>query len=405
MYVRSRKTAQKFSEFLNEKQISSHYYHGGLGQGERNDRFLDWMQGKTQVMVATSAFGMGIDKPDVQSVIHVELPESLESYFQEAGRAGRDGNPANSIILYNPADKDRLQNQFIRVLSSVDYVRTVYKKLNSYFQISYGEGELEVFRFNFMEFCKTYGFNTMITYNALQILDRNSILTLAQEFYRKATLQFKVSAINLTYNLIKNPGIDAIVKSILRTYGGIFDQAMTIDHAAIAQKSKTKVHEVHEALLLLANNGLALYEHKNYDTMLTFLVPREDDHVINRIARDIKAQNKRKVEQVEALLNFIKNDKVCRSIQLLTYFDEKESAPCGICDVCIKRKRTLKKPENQKTIEAHILTLLREKPHASRDLITKLGDLNDKQLIAALKALLERRLIQLTATNKYKISE
>lgn len=268
--MRSRKTAHKYAQYLNANSIKAHFYHGGLENKERDTRFQDWMDNKVQVMVATSAFGMGIDKADVQTVVHVELPESLESYFQEAGRAGRDGNPAGSVILYAPGDAVRLRNQFIKVLPSIDMVRLVYKKLNSYFQISYGEGEQDTFRFNFMHFCKTYDLNTLTTYNALQVLDRNSVLLLAQEFSRKASLQIKVSTVSLTFNLIKNPGIDLIIKTILRTYGGIFDQPLNIDHAAIAKKSNSSVNAVHEALLQLEKDDLVTYAHESFDTTITF---------------------------------------------------------------------------------------------------------------------------------------
>ena len=402
IYVRSRKTAQTYADFLQSRGITAHHYHGGLGNDKRNANFLDWASNKVQVMVATNAFGMGIDKPDVQTVIHVELPESIESYFQEAGRAGRDGNAAYSFVLYSPADKERLYNQFIRILPSVDYVRQVYKKLNSYFQISYGEGEQEVFRFNFMDFCSTYKLNTLITYNALQLLDRNSVITLAQEFFRKATLQFKISNVALSFYLIKNPGIDEVVKNILRTYGGIFDQKLAVDHTVIAQKSNVGVSRVHDILLQLEKDDIAIYEHINYDTSITFLVPREDERVINPIAADIKAQNSRKEEQANALLNYIDEKSICRSIQLLAYFGENKSELCGICDVCMRAKRKTASREKNGEIEAKILLLLAENALSSRALAQKINTTEEYKLLEILKTLLQKRLIYITADNQYK---
>tara|TARA_R110002020_G_scaffold449479_2_gene662743 strand:- start:3531 stop:5435 length:1905 start_codon:yes stop_codon:yes gene_type:complete len=402
IYVRSRKTAQTFADFLQSRGITAHHYHGGLGNDKRNANFLDWASNKVQVMVATNAFGMGIDKPDVQTVIHVELPESIESYFQEAGRAGRDGNAAYSFVLYSPADKERLYNQFIRILPSVDYVRQVYKKLNSYFQISYGEGEQEVFRFNFMDFCSTYKLNTLITYNALQLLDRNSVITLAQEFFRKATLQLKISNIALSFYLIKNPGIDEVVKNILRTYGGIFDQKLAVDHTVIAQKSNVGVSRVHDILLQLDKDDIAIYEHINYDTSITFLVPREDERVINPIAADIRAQNSRKEEQANALLTYIDEKSICRSIQLLAYFGENKSEPCGICDVCMRAKRKTASREKNGEIEAKILLLLAENALSSRALAQKINTTEENKLLEVLKTLLQKRLIYITADNQYK---
>ena len=399
VYVRSRKTAHNYAKYLNAQGIKSHFYHGGLENKERDARFQDWMDNKVQVMVATSAFGMGIDKADVQTVVHVELPESLESYFQEAGRAGRDGNVSASVVLYAPGDIVRLKNQFINVLPGLDLVRLVYKKLNSYFQIPYGEGEQNVFRFNFMHFCKTYALQTLTTYNALQVLDRNSVLLLAQEFSRKATLQIKVSPVTLTYNLIKNPGIDLIIKSVLRTYGGIFDQPLDIDHTAIAKKSNTSVSAVHMALLQLEKDDLVLYAHESFDTAITFLVPREDDHVINTIARDVKAQNQRKTEQVQAIVRYIDNDSVCRSVQLLAYFGEKLAEPCGKCDVCLKKSP--KRTENPSAIAEKITVLLQEKPMSSRSICEQLTEFTEAEILLQLKNLLEEKQVQLTENNTY----
>ncbi|MFI8380181.1 ATP-dependent DNA helicase RecQ [Leeuwenhoekiella sp. NPDC079379] len=402
VYVRSRKTAQNYASFLQANRIPSHFYHGGLGNGERQQRFEDWSKNKTQVMVATSAFGMGIDKADVATVVHVELPESLESYFQEAGRAGRNGSTSQSIILYNPSDENRLANQFLNVLPSVEYVKKVYKKLNSYFQVSYGEGEQETFRFDFMKFCSTYNFKTLITYNALQLLDRNSVLVLSQEFYRKSTLQFTISPINLTYYLIKNPGIDGVVKSILRTYGGIYDQPLAIDHTIIAKKAAVPLPQIHKILLQLQIDDVALYDHTNYDSAVTFLVQREDELTVNKIAKHITAQNTRKVNQVKSIIRYLNTSDVCRSIQLLAYFEEKQLTPCGVCDVCIKSRRKAKLVTT-KMIESKIVALLQVKNYSSTSLVETLHTLEEAEIIKALKNLLATEKVQITPSNSYKL--
>ena len=402
IYVRSRKTAQKYSAYLNSKNIGAHFYHGGLGNEERGLRFAQWMNNEVQVMVATNAFGMGIDKPDVQTVVHVELPESLEAYFQEAGRAGRDGGTAKSIILYSPSDIARVKDQFINVLPDVEAVRHIYKKLNSYFRVPYGEGDQEVFRFNFMDFCRTYDLNTLIAYNTLQILDRNSILMLAQEFFRKASLQISVSPVTLTYHLIKNPGMDLVVKTILRTYGGIFDQMMAIDHAAIAKKSGKSVAEVHRALLTLAKDNLAQYDHKSFDTAITFLVRREDDLVINSIAKEIKLQNARKIGQIDAILTYVNNNKICRSRQLLAYFGEAKTEDCGLCDVCLRSRRKDGKPI--KEIAPNIFTIVSASPKTSREICEALHAYSETEILKTLKALLEQGRLSLNANNTYTLS-
>ena len=401
VYVRSRKTAQNYASFLNANGITAHFYHGGLGNGERQQRFEEWSKNHTQVMVATSAFGMGIDKADVKTVVHVELPESLESYFQEAGRAGRNEESAQSIILYNPSDEDRLTNQFLNVLPSVDYVKKVYKKLNSYFQISYGEGEQETFRFDFMSFCNTYSLKSLITYNALQLLDRNSVLILSQEFFRKATLQFKVSPINLTYYLIKNPGIDSIVKSILRTYGGIYDQPLTIDHNLISKKASVPLAQIHPVLIQLNTDNIAVYDHTNYDSAVTFLVQREDDLTINKIAKHITSQNTRKVNQVKSILKYLKTNNVCRSTQLLNYFEEFQTTPCGICDVCLKNSRKLQNFDS-KTVQQKLLVLLSTKNYSSKSLVSMV-EIEESEVLKALKQLLASEKIVITPSNLYKL--
>ena len=252
-----------------------------------------------------------------------------------------------------------------------------------------------------MNFCKTYGFNTLLTYNALQLLDRNSVIILSQEFFRKATLQITVSPVNLTFYLIKNPGIDDIVKSILRTYGGIYDQPLVIDHTVIAKKSGAPLAKIHQVLLQLQQDDLAVYDHTHFDTAVTFLVQREDDLTVNRIAKPINTQNTRKVNQVKSILGYLENNSVCRSTQLLAYFEEELHAKCGMCDVCLTEKRKKTKPDDQ-AVQNKILALLASKPYSSKSLNNVLSSVEEPELLAALKVLLESNKITLTPTNLYK---
>lgn len=401
VYLRSRKATIETAQFLEHKSISCTFYHGGLSNSEKNEALNAWLNNQKKVMVATSAFGMGIDKPDVKTVIHLNLPESIESYFQEAGRAGRNNEKAFAVLLHNNNDVPHVKHQFLSSLPSIDFIKIVYRKLSSYFQVSYGEGENTTFEFNLTHFCTTYTFNITLTYNALKALDRNSIITLSKEFNNHTDIQFIVTSNQVFNYLEKHPDYNIPVKIILRTYGGVFDQKTKINPHIIANKIAVKEEDIIKVLEQLEKDNIILFNYSKTDAKITFLIPREDDKTINRIAKTITEQTKLKKQQVEAIINYISNNNRCKNVQLLTYFGEKEIEDCGICSVCLgmnKKKNT----ENIILIKKSIVQQLHHTEASSRLLAEQLP-FSEQSVLHALKLLLEEEIITITNSNTYKV--
>ncbi|TYB74361.1 RecQ family ATP-dependent DNA helicase [Bizionia myxarmorum] len=403
IYVRNRLATIEISQFLETKGFSATYFHGGLSNAEKDTKLQDWLQEKKLIMVATNAFGMGIDKPNVKTVIHLNLPESLESYFQEAGRGGRNGEKAFAVILKNNTDKSKLEEQFLNVLPSVDFMKQVYRKLCNYFQISYGEGVGLVEDFNFNHFCKTYNFNPLIAYNALQTLDRTSIIALSTQFNKQTSVQFIISDTQLFQYLRTHESLNIIVKSILRSYGGIFEHETKINTSKMADKASVSEPKLIEALKTLEKDEIISLQISKTDAQVTFLDPREDEKTINRITHIINQQNDLKHKQVSDVLKYISNNDVCKSVQLLTYFGEKDATDCGICSVCIAQKTKKKASADFKSIKNAIIMKLEETDCSSRTLAETLG-YSDEEIHNAIQLLLEHQIIALTATNTYKLS-
>lgn len=401
IYVRSRKATMEITKELQQYGYTVAAFHGGLPAKEKSARLSSWLTDEVKVMVATNAFGMGIDKPNVRHVIHLNLPESIESYFQEAGRAGRDNLAASATIITNKSDIPLLRNQFVKTLPDVEFTILVYKKLTTYFRIAYGEGQEENFDFNFAEFCSHYQLHTERTYNTLQLLDRLSILKLSQQFRKTANLQFIIPNRELFRYLEENPHLEDIAKSILRTYGGIFDNKLPVNLNSISKKSGATEANIVKALQQLHKDKIVEFEFQQNDASITFLVPREDEAVIYPYSAYIKNQEKNKIGKIEAILKYVENNEDCRSRQLLKYFGETTPPECGICSVCSPSEKSTGK-EIVKKIYREIIEQLELGEKSSRDLVAAIP-FPESGILKVLQLLVEKEIVVLTRKNCYKL--
>ncbi len=399
IYVRNRKSCLEIASQLNTLGFSSTFYHGGLTTREKEKNMKSWLNDEVQTIVATNAFGMGIDKPNVRTVIHVQLPENLENYYQEAGRAGRNGENAYAILLLGPSDVQITKAQFLDVLPDKPFLKEVYIKLNNFFQIGYGEGINESFSFNVNQFCGQYKFPVLKTFNALQFLDNQGIISLSKEFSEKVTLQFLLDSREMLRYLSLNPADEHVLTTILRTYAGVYDMPTALNLNLIAKKAAVSEDEVVTILKRMQQKEACTLITQSNDSTLTFNEVREDDLTINRIAKFLQQQNELKATQFEAVVAFISDKNSCKSKLLLEYFGEHNTKECGNCSVCIQKKKTAKSPIE---IAENIIGLLQKSALTSRE-IENMLDLTSEETIFALRMLLENNKITINNQNQYSI--
>lgn len=401
IYVRNRKSCIEISSQLQSLGFKSTYYHGGLNSREKDKNMQSWMQDKVQVIVATNAFGMGIDKADVKTVIHIQLPENLENYYQEAGRSGRNGEKAFAVLLTSPSDIIQAENQFIHVLPDKKFLNEIFIRLCNFFQIAYGEGIDEKFSFNLNHFCLKYKFPVLRAYNAIQFLDRQGTITLSQEFSEKITMQFIISSKEVMRFMSLNPNDEQIILATLRTYPGIYEMQTAFNLPLIAKKSNHTESQVEAVLNKLKERQIIDYHSKNNDTTLIFNEIREDERTISRVSKYLENQNQLKKEKLKSVVQYISEHKVCKSKLILNYFGEKTNDDCGICSYCIAKKSTT---TDMFKLSKKIIALLKTEELNSREIHNKTKSTSN-DVIFAIQLLLENESIIVQSNNKYTLKQ
>ena len=375
VYVRERKRCEEISSFLRQNGIKSDFYHAGLSKELRSAKQDAWINDDIRVIVATNAFGMGIDKPDVRFVVHYDLPDSLEAYFQEAGRAGRDGKRSYATMLWNSSDISRLRQIHTVSFPDIQYMKDVYQKVFIYLNIPYEEGKDCVSKFNLVEFSKRFSLNSVSAYYAIKYLEQEGYWELTDELDNPSRIMFVVGRDELYKVQIDNPELDKFIKSVLRIYTALFSRLTPIDEEYIARVTMDSVMGVKEKLKQLSQLKIIKYIPK---VRTPLIIMNTERLVESNLYISQKRYEERKgmfQKRIESIISFVKNDEVCRSRQLIEYFGQEATKDCGVCDVCIKQRNSSNSGARKKEIEKHIFSILEERGNTTiKEIETAAGD-------------------------------
>jgi len=337
VYVRNRQSAKDMAELLVSHGFSADYYHAGLGSDIRSIKQDQWKKGKVRIMVSTNAFGMGIDKSDVRFVIHTDLPDSPEAYFQEAGRAGRDEKTAFGILLYSPSDKKKLLQRIETTFPPTEEVKSTYHALCNYLQLPIGGGKETVHDFKLQNFATAYKLNALRVFNSLKILEMEGYLELTEEIDNPSKLMFIMERNDLYKLQVTNPDLDKVIKLLLRTYPGLFSGFVRIEEETLAKRAGITGKEMKELIKRLDKLNVVSYFQQKRTPLLIMQEERLDDKTLRISPESYLHRKTRYQNRIEAMLHYVETTTKCRSQQLLSYFGENNSCRCGLCDVCKQR--------------------------------------------------------------------
>ncbi|MBN1387427.1 MAG: RecQ family ATP-dependent DNA helicase [Bacteroidales bacterium] len=387
IYVRSRKKTKEIAQFLVPNNIAADYYHAGLNREQRERKQNAWASGKPRIIVATNAFGMGIDKADVRFVIHWDIPDSIESYFQESGRAGRDGNKAWAVQLYYDSDVSRAKDRVNAKFPSVDYIKNIYELLCNFLQIPVGSGKNVVYDFNLAEFVAKYRLSVTQAYNSLKFLEREKYLELTEELNNPSRVYFKVSRDDLYKFQVANASMDGFIKLLLRSYTGMFTEYVPINEEVMSKKSGLSRDIIYKFLVNLSSRDIINYIPGKRTALIIFTEERLDRKSLYISPENHKDVKDKYLSRLDQMIKYVTSQTKCRASMLLDYFGQ-ESVRCGMCDVCMSRNELdLSKYEFDQILDK-IKDILEEKPMTADQMVAKI-DIDEEKTIKVIRWLLD----------------
>lgn len=394
VYVATRKETKEIAYVLQQNGFVADFYHGGLDGATRTKKQEIWMKTPNEIMVSTNAFGMGIDKPDVRFVVHLNIPESLEAYFQEAGRAGRDEKDSFAVLLYNQSDIQKLQDNFEKKYPSLDFVRSVYDALGNYCGIAMGEGTGQAYDFDLIEFCRKFQLPFVETANSLKILEEEGLLVSTEIEEATSKLQILLNRNELYRFQVEHADIDPFIQLLLRNYSGLLTEPTNIYEAELARKSGLAVDEIKHYLNYLAKINIVSYVPAKQNPIVVFNEDRFESRYIQFDEKRLRERQERQRKRLQAIIHYVTSDNKCRSIQLLEYFGENAKMRCGKCDVCQTRNEVDLSSLQFDYVVEDLKKQIGSQPATLTDIIRNSSIRDEKQLTNVIKYLLDKGKIE-----------